>query len=326
MFPHWVTKLLQYYDLFGFCTELKASHRYQLYVRSIVTVHIILVFIVTFVMVHYVEDIAVDALGAANDIVKYGGALLVYWSSVIESCLKCRTKRKLWKIYQSIDEHHCSHRGLRKRNYLLKFITYFSAMAYIYLSYLLQVIDFAGSSYIVFWFSYVALMIMYQNRAFYYLFHLELIKSELDMIGKEIDKIVQSFRMNGHNQNRYYGRNSMFETFERKRLKWIREYYGLVGELSECLNSVFGWSNLATILFSFQIILTDLNWIYWKLYNKQQIYAISGDIMNWQSLFKSNYVLIPFSDYAIWIGHLTLIIFYIFRLTTACFVSVMTPK
>lgn len=59
-------------------------------------------------------------------------------------------------------------------------------------------------------------------------------------------------------------------------LKRISEYYQLMRELRDELNLVFGYSNPLTILFSFGLIMTEVNWVYWRLYNKVDIMNMIG--------------------------------------------------
>lgn len=60
-------------------------------------------------------------------------------------------------------------------------------------------------------------------------------------------------------------------TVSRDRLKSIRIHYDLVHELSDCINEVFGWSSIAVVLYLFLNLVTDLNWIYWRIHNEIEI-------------------------------------------------------
>lgn len=260
MFSYW----LRYYDLWGFNTEIKASHRYRIFVRFVLASHLILATILTLIILRYLLRPGYDdILGTINDFIKYLGSFIVYWSTIIECNLgrKCIAKRKLWNVFRLIDQNYCSHRNFCG-NYLFKFMTYFGLMCFVYLAYLCSVIEFGGMQYVPFWVSYVFLMLMHQHRIFFYFFCLELIKNELKIIEDEVNKMLDIHKT----------MKLTFREFEVNRLKWIREYYGLVYELSECVNLVFGWSNLPTILVSFSLILTDVNWYYWKWYNNSTLY------------------------------------------------------
>lgn len=140
-----------------------------------------------------------------------------------------------------------------------------------HLFYLRYVILFAGPDYYHLWLSDIFLLSMYQHRIFYYLFYLDLLRNELKTIVNKVKKMVRSLKI-----PKIYRKKKTFKKFEQNRLKWIREYYKLIYEMNECLNSVLGWSNLVTILFSFALILTDLNRYYWIWYNKEHIFVFGN--------------------------------------------------
>lgn len=110
---------------------------------------------------------------------------------------------------------------------------------------------------------------MYINRIFYYLFYLELIKYELRMIENEIKEVVRVYR----NKRRRFanGKDVLFIKFEKKRFKWIREYFQSTYDLCHSFNHFLQISNVAAIPLMFQLIITDVIWLYWKLFNKQHI-------------------------------------------------------
>lgn len=80
-------------------------------------------------------------------------------------------------------------------------------------------------------------------RVFYYLLYVEIIKHQLKTIESYVRKMISS-------------RNIRLKRC--KSFTWIRDYYHLTYKLVECINSMFGLSQLATITFSFNILLCDL--------------------------------------------------------------------
>lgn len=121
-------------------------------------------------------------------------------------------------------------------------------------------------------FVYVTLSALCRNRLFFYLFYLKLIRLELEVIENEANRMFKSFRSNSCmlfvNQNHLLGR------FKRKRFVWFRKYYQLVCTMKDCINLTFGWSNLATILFNFIYLLTDLNWFCTHFRSKSYTFKI----------------------------------------------------
>lgn len=143
-------------------------------------------------------------------------------------------------------------------------IIYFLGVTLSMLLLLRDKIKFAGTKYIHFWLSYVLLMFVHQHRQFYCLFFLDVIEHELKEIKNEINRMIHSFESSRGDKLEL----TMFKKYEIIRLEWIREFYELVHQMCECLNkSVLGWPNVIVVLFSFGILLSDLNWMYWRWYN-----------------------------------------------------------
>lgn len=117
-------------------------------------------------------------------------------------------------------------------------------------------------------FIYLALIIICQLRVFYYVFCLEILNWQFQMIQHEL--IIMKQRSpnivdivggasNSVLQSRAHKANNFFDL---NRMKWVNEYYGCIVEMTKLLNIIFGWSQFASILFKFYSLLTDLNWCY----------------------------------------------------------------
>lgn len=274
MYPRWIVLLLSYYDFWGFRSEFNTSGFYNKIVRIISVLHLFLVTTATLFFIQYFLNFDADTLGIANDIIKYFGALCVYWTIFIETNSKFVSMKRFWHIFQLIDYQHFNHQYFKRRFFLFKTISFFLAAFILHILYLERAILFAGTKYISFWFFNGILMMIYQHRAFYYLFYLDLVEYELNIIKNDIMDIVKTIEKIKIEMHIFDKRKSISKLFEQKRLKWIRNYYMLVYDMSECLNAVFGWSNMTTVLYSFLLILTDLNSFYWRWYNKNKVYMI----------------------------------------------------
>lgn len=114
-------------------------------------------------------------------------------------------------------------------------------------------------------------MRLYKNRVLYYLFYLELIENELKTIEEMAECAAQSNFSADENDGKEDDGNE-------KNLKSISEYYQLTRELCEELNAVFAWSNAASVSFLFSLILTEVNWVYWKWYNHFDIMYMIGEL------------------------------------------------
>lgn len=264
----WMTITLRYFNFWGFCTEFNLLNRRRNGIPFILIFYSVFGIIATDSFLQHLKRWRYDTLGTVNDTVKLIGALLVYWSSIIESFSKRKIQQQFWEIYRSIETEYCTERTRIPWIFLWKFLTYIPIITIIYaFQYTDSFLD-APTDENSFWITYATIMTQNQNRAFYYLFYLEIIKFELTIIEQEVREVVQSIQVEIDNKIR--------RNFEVKRLKWIREYYLSVYELCECVNNVFGWSNVATVLYLFQVMLYHLNYIYWKWYNTDGVFYVQG--------------------------------------------------
>ncbi|XP_055295867.1 uncharacterized protein LOC129565239 [Sitodiplosis mosellana] len=295
MEPKWIVFILRYFDCWGFCTEFQTTQR-----RSdecylvILVLHIVMDFFAAWSIVAFLKRPTDDELGHVNDVIKLGGILFVCFLSVTESYFKRKRQRRFWHVFQKIEQSYRSRQSFRLQSYLKKFAFFIfgSITSTLYLMFYSYHNGSLFINYPHFWFTYEIVTRQYRNRVLYYLFYLELVENEL----KTIEGLARDAAQSSH--------CSMYKIDKRENsgnqsdLKRIFEYYQLACELSEELNSVFGWSNAATISFLFGLILTELNWVYWIWYNR-------FDIVN-------------MIDYIFWILRLMFITFCVFFVVLGC--------
>lgn len=269
MYPRWLNILLCYFDIWGLPTEFRVDLPYRRIIWLASIIHCVLGLIVTILLIIYLQRPVNDPLGTINDVIKHAGTLIVFWSTLIELNTKLSVRRNFWNSFNKIDSLFCSHRCFKLPDYLNKVRFCFSTFAIACIIYLQQIIVNTGTQYVYFWFTHFTLITMYINRIFYYLFYLELIKYELRMIENEIKEVVRVYR----NKRRRFadGKDVLFIKFEKKRFKWIREYFQSTYDLCHSFNHFLQISNVAAIPLMFQLIVTDVIWLYWKLFNKQHI-------------------------------------------------------
>lgn len=258
--------ILRYFDIWGFCTEFQTTKNSNKYYLVIFVIHILIDFIASWSIVTFLKRPTEDTLGHVNDVIKLGSILFVCILSITESYVKRNNQRTFWDIFQEIEQSYRSKQSFQLKSYLKKFA--FFIIGSITSSLYLLLYSYYNSSiftqYPIFWLNFEMVTKVYQNRVLYYLFYLELVENELRMIERIAEDAAQgsNLTMNNNNGN---GKNGKIQTHE-DNLKRICEYYQLTRKLSEELNLAFGWSNAATVLFSFGLILTDLNWVYWIWY------------------------------------------------------------
>lgn len=260
MYPRWMLILLHYFDLWGFCTQVQKS---QTVYRIILICHIIIATFVTLTIIVFMGRPVGDNLGVFNDSLKLYTHLIINWIPIIELYLKHRIQRKFWKIMHNIDKEFCSHQYLCFKSYLIKIILFFILLIAMFLNYLLCL---HRSELITFWFSFIFIVSFCKNYFFYYLFYLEFIKYELKMVYRET-KLMSCYC----ERCTLKSSKTFLKKFYCNRFKWIRKYYGSIYDLCDIINTVFGWSNVFAIPMSFLLILADINWFYWKLYNKYRV-------------------------------------------------------
>lgn len=269
MYPKWMYILVCYFDLWGLPTEFQTSEYYKRIVRYTSILHFLLGFIVTILLVKYLQRPIDDPLGTLNDVIKHGGSLAVYWLTLIELNAKHRMQKEFWQTFKQIDSLFSSHQHLSMRTYVLKFCICLIAFLFVCVLYLQEIISKTGTEFVYFWFTHFILIMTYLNRVFYHLFCMELIKNELRNIKNETKELVRA------NQSGPFavamGRCLVIEEFQLKRFKWLRDYFQSIHGMCDHLSEMIGWSTVVTIIFSFQLIATDGIWIYWKLYNKQHV-------------------------------------------------------
>lgn len=262
MYPRWMSVLMCYFDLWGFCTQFRTAPNQQIIYRLIFMCHLVVDLYITIVIVRFLKRPVGDNLGTLNDAMKLFSNILFVWLPVSELYFKYRMQRKFWDIIKNIDRKFLRHERLCFKAYLIKMTIFFVVLIAMFSNSLSYV---RRSELISFWFAYIFSVSFFKLYFFYYLFYLELIKFELNAV-----------------QLRLYGKcsNVQLRMASLHRFKWIRQFYSSIYDLCDVVNNVFGWSNAVAIPLSILLILVDINWIYWKLFNKYQVDVIGKNTPN----------------------------------------------
>lgn len=191
-----------------------------------------------------------DGIGVLNFTLLYAAALINYWIIVIESFAQKPAQEAFWRIHGQLDDSEQS--KSMKRIFLCKFGIHL-IMSAVLIALAVQNKKTANSSILTFY----TLLFMCNNQLFYFLLYLKLIKLELT----EIDGTLKCWR--------YYACPRRY----RKVLNRICGQYQRAHELTTCTNTLFGWSNFATILVCFFTLFTYLDWIYKQHETHQEGYG-----------------------------------------------------
>lgn len=276
----WIVCISRYFDFWGFCMEFAVTKRYEECYLLILVLHIILMCATGWSILIFLKKPTDDTLGHANDIIKLGSILFVCILSLMESYFKRNRQKKFWHIFQKIENKCRPIQSLQLSSYLMKFgfvfVTSIMSTVYYYLKYMHFSYRSDSLAQITMC-AFDLLTKIYLNRVLYYLLYLELIENEMNRINQFTKEITQKSRNKMQRRNNERNPQPLRQLLRiEHRLRAICEYYQLTCELSDELNSVFGWSNVLTILFSFALILTELNWVYWKWYNLFKIVNMIG--------------------------------------------------
>lgn len=269
MYPVWLSNLMFFFDCWGHCSQFNTSPRHRKLDSVIFVMQILLVTIFTILILIFLKRPVQDNLGIFNDGVKMTAMIVVYWLSIIESYSKRHAQRRFWTIIKRIDRQFCVHRYRCFKKYIFKMITYAVFMTIFLSNYIFYIPPDSELHY--FWLAYTSFSFYYNTRLFYYLFFLEFIKNELQVIDQEVSQILSSFE-----RHKLKSAKEFVKEFHRKRFKWFREYYESIYDLCMIVNSVCGWSNVVAIHLPFLLLLTDMNWFYWKILNMYNIDVIGN--------------------------------------------------
>lgn len=269
MLPNQIVHLLLLFDIFGYCTGSTALTKYKKIQSSIFTLHVTLVMLFTLYQIEIFLELnaMIGLLETLNELLQYKVGLFTYWLIILDSYLHRRKHRCLWETVQRIDSNFCTQQ-MFFRNFIYRLIEFFPVSNILF--FVMFSIGITPQTRSVF--IYNALIMICQFRMFYYIFCLEMINWQLKMIEKEIStNPINDF-------------SSIITQF---RFKWIKGYYDCVIVLTENFSEIFGLSQLASILFAFYSLSTDLNWLYananrfsvtqmiCKFINNTQIFMIS---------------------------------------------------
>lgn len=244
-----MVRVLNGFDICGYCTEASALTKYRKVNLLIFTVHYILAILFSYYGFQVFVELypLIGLLETLNELVQYTVALFTYWLILFDSLRFRQKHRRFWQIVQRIDQHFCAQTEVL-RSFSYKIIEYFPVTLCLYtMIFAMGATPQTGSVYIFF-----ALIAICHLRVFYYMYCLQVVDWQLKMIENEIVVIKNNLP---HVLNKRY-------RFDLNRFRWINQYYYCVIEMTVLLNDIFGVSQIALILLGFYSFLTNLNWFY----------------------------------------------------------------
>lgn len=291
MFSRPIVLLLKYFEFCGFQPE------YQNYTKKkdliVFICHIISALFNTCVLIDYgffqKNIIIIHPVRSFNHLFPLSSVLFAYWIIIIESYAQRGKLRKFWILQQDLDGRFDGKKSMKLSFFMFQFIEYLIATSI--LCFILCPFFLVKTYTKLIWIVQILLTRMCQNRAFYYTFHLNLLKYQLKNIENEIKTPV--WRSN--------------EKFIMK----FQQNYEIICQMVDCINSAFCWSHFATILSLFHVALADINWTYTHMYDDQSGFTNCNS--SFRNHYSNEFKFFTFSDVVLWIFHLILIIYYIFQ-------------
>lgn len=240
VFSSWIYNILEYFSLWGFYSAIDGPFTGKAKNFIITICHICLLL---FCMFFLFETITIkysylSFIDFLNFVLYHMSFILTYSLIIVESYITRNYEQAFWMDFIRINGFR-SHTIYKQCNYLIGLTLLLVSDVFVILYSIIRAHMYESMGNNIFHLINLSLV---DNRIFFYLLHLKVIEFHIGQIN---DAVIQE-------QNR----------FERSKIKWIRNYYQLVYEMSERVNSIFGWSQLAVILFTFHSSLTFLNFIY----------------------------------------------------------------
>lgn len=245
----WIYYLFQFNELCGFHHSAKNDRKTIEYFLFVVQIIFMCIFTVNGIL--YVLAIAnfLDTLGILNFAFFYVALLISHWIILIESHLKKFAQDRFWQIHGHLNDvsNDFGQRNSMKRKYLFKYALHICM--FIVMLFLSSRDKHTTASAVM---TYYVLLFVCNNRLYYFLLYLELIKFELEQIK---NALVKNQRTDCHDE--YL-----------RLLKLVQNDYQRVYELTSCMNMFFGWSQFTTIIISFYTLVTYFNFIYQQIEGK----------------------------------------------------------
>lgn len=262
MIPTQILRMLNLFDLNGYnsgCSKLSKNKRYA---YAIYVVHISVAAFLSMYIFHMATKYfaRLKLSEAISECLQFTAALYTYWLIIFDSILHCQTHERFWSTLQLIDKNFCTQTKMTLRNYFAKLIIYLIKTI------ITVVVRLMGNSFASFDIDapYVIIFIICDVRMFYYLFCLEIVHFQLEMIETESEKLkttVERKIIESRRCRRSEVRNAIAST-KFQQMKWMREYLHCVHEMVCLANQIFGWSNVAAISLCFCLLLTEIHWYY----------------------------------------------------------------
>lgn len=287
--------LIIIYQLLGFCPIAIQSDP-QTASRSIFAlttpIHLVLATIQLSMVLRFHNHIffSRDAFGRVNDTTKYCGVAIAYYTICIESFVRRRLHLQFWQRFERMhardepphvnktaDDEHPLHIDRR----ILWQLCGFHVLLVLIELIMLPIIMYDQQS-INFWLLYSWTVLMTRLRHWHFVHYVGRVETELHVIVKRMQCIADYSMLTPARSQATAGKmgnplagDECWQRFVGRRIRWAQRRYDALHETAEDVNEMFGWSQVANCLHSFVQLLSDMYWVYWRVYT-DQIFPLSS--------------------------------------------------
>lgn len=246
MLPKQIKCILNLFDAFGYNSGSSHLSSKPKVIEFIKYLHISLAILFTLCQINIViqHSPLMRWIEFFNTMLQLSITSFTYVFIILDTLLQQQKHQQFWKTFQLVDEYFTCQNNFNFKCYIWRCIEYFAVTI------VFMVIIFGTTSRISIEIVLILYMIMIKVcnlRVFYYIFCVEILNFQIKTVDSEY-KLITSPR----------GNTSIYW----HRLTWIRWHHQCIFEMSQLLNEVFGFSNVATISFCFYFLLSNVNWYY----------------------------------------------------------------
>uniref|UniRef100_A0A182NZ59 Gustatory receptor n=1 Tax=Anopheles dirus TaxID=7168 RepID=A0A182NZ59_9DIPT len=195
-----------------------------------------------------------------NDILKYGSQIWAIFVILIITVLQRGTHRSVWVKLDQV-RNLARRVFLRRfsRLYLCKFYGYLAISGIIEAQMLYTVLD--SPTDLVYWTVVLVLHTFLRLRHLFHMFFIDVLKIQLQQLHFGLMELSEYMRELNSHPNESPTHRNMYER-SMKRLLELKDMYGELWEISDCINRTFGWSQICNFTGNFVQLSCDLYWCY----------------------------------------------------------------
>lgn len=249
MFPKQIEYALKYFNLWGFHYIPSARIGGSLTSLAIFFCHFGLCVWFSFGFIQSYDELnsSMELLDALNIFLYNIMSVLTYWLITYDSITAMKVRNIFWCVFSEINQDYSMQRHFMRWDCLTAALILLVGNASSFV--IAPFIDETSRKMSILP-QYLFQSIL-DHRIMFYFLHMEVIVWQLQKINSELTEMREQ-------------RNNL----TKNRFKWTRDYYHLTFKMVDQMNEIFGWSQFALVLLSFELSLTLLNNVFRQFHGK----------------------------------------------------------